>query len=131
MFLYYFYRSRKVFNPRVHYKNLVKRYESGNYVDDVSVFVKPTVKFDLTEAAKHVVSHYSFLNELDSRDIDFLRLAGILLGKKVPKESLSRLQKVDKPLGLLFGAIGISKEASEVSTNEIKLFPNSVSQRWD
>jgi len=132
MFLYYFYRSRKVFNPRVHYKNLVKRYESGNYVDDVSVFVKPAVKFDLIKAAKHVISHYSFLNELDSRDMDFLKLAGILLGKKVPKESFSRLQKVDKPLKLLFGGIGISQEASEVSTNEIKLFPKKKQTRgWN
>lgn len=54
--------------------------------------------------------------------MDFLKLAGILLGKKVPKESFSRLQKVDKPLKLLFGAMGISQEASEISTNEIKLF---------
>jgi hypothetical protein len=132
MFLYYFYRSRKVFNPGVHYKNLVKRYESGNCADDVSVFVKPTVKFDLTRAAKHVISHYSFLNELDSRDMDFLRLAGILLGKKVPKESFSRLQKVDKPLKLLFGTIGISQEASEISTNGIKLFPKKKQTRkWD
>jgi predicted nucleotidyltransferase component of viral defense system len=131
MFLYYFYRSRKVFNPKVHYKNLVRRYKSVNYVDAVSVFVKPTVKLDLTKAAKHVVSHYSFLNELDSRDMDFLKLAGILLGKKVPKESFSRLQKVDKPLKLLFGAMGISQEASEISTNEIKLFPKKEQTRED
>ena len=53
MFLYYFYRSRKVFNPVVHYKNLVKRYESGNYAaDDVSAFVKPTVTFDLNTLQK-------------------------------------------------------------------------------
>jgi predicted nucleotidyltransferase component of viral defense system len=123
MFLYYFYRSRKVFNPKVHYKNLTKRYESGNYTDDVSAFIKPTVKFDLTKAAKNVISKYSFLNELDSQDKDFLMLAGILLGKKVPKESFARLQKVDTPLKLLFGTMGISQEASEISTNEIKLFP--------
>jgi predicted nucleotidyltransferase component of viral defense system len=122
MFLYYFYRSRKVFNPKVHYKNLTKRYESGNYTDDVSAFIKPTVKFDLTKAAKNVISKYSFLNELDSQDKDFLMLAGILLGKKVPKESFARLQKVDTPLKLLFGDISISQEALEIATNEIRLF---------
>jgi hypothetical protein len=54
-----------------------------------------------------------------------------LLGKKVPKERFSRLQQVDKPLKLLFGAIGISQEASEVSTNEIKLFPEKKqTRRW-
>jgi predicted nucleotidyltransferase component of viral defense system len=122
MFLYYFYRSRKVFNPKVHYKNLTKRYESGNYTDDVSAFIKPTVKFDLTKAAKNVVSKYSFLNELDVQDKDFLMLAGILLGKKVPKESFARLQKVNTPLKLLFGDISISQEALEIATDEIRLF---------
>jgi predicted nucleotidyltransferase component of viral defense system len=122
MFLYYFYRARKVFNPKVHYKNLTKRYESGNYTDDVSAFIKPTVTFDLAKAAKDVISQYAFLNELDSEDKDFLILAGILLGKKMPKESIARLQKVDKPLKLLFGDISISQEASEIGANEIKLY---------
>ena len=122
MFLYYFYRARKVFNPKVHYKNLTKRYESGNYTDDVSAFIKPTVTFDLANAAKDVISQYAFLNELDSEDKDFLIIAGILLGKKMPKESIARLQKVDKPLKLLFGDISISQEASEIGANEIKLY---------
>lgn len=122
MFLYYFYRSRKVYNPKVHYENLIKRYESGNYMDDVAPFVKPTVTFDLTKAAKNVISQYSFLNLFDSQDKDFLKLAGILLGKRVPKESIDRLKTVDKPLRLLFDAISISQEASEISTDEIRLF---------
>jgi predicted nucleotidyltransferase component of viral defense system len=67
MFLYYFYRSRKVFNPKIHYTNLIKRYESGNYTDDVSIFIKPTVTFDLGEAAQEVLSYYSFINKLDPR----------------------------------------------------------------
>ena len=122
MFLYYFYRSRKVFNPNVHYKSLVRRYESGNYADDVSAFVKPTVTFDLNTAAKEVISQYSFLNDFDSHDKDFLNLAGILLGKSVPKENIDRLKIVEKPLKLLFDAINISKEASEISTGDIRLF---------
>lgn len=122
MFLYYFYRSRKVFNPKVHYENIIKRYESGNYIDDVTAFIKPTVTFDLTAATKGVISQYSFLNDFDSQDKDFLNLAGILLGKSVPKESIDRLKTVDKPLKLLFDDINISKEASEISTNEIRLF---------
>jgi predicted nucleotidyltransferase component of viral defense system len=122
MFLYYFYRSGKIFNPKVHYRNLTRRYESGNYVDDVSAFVRPTVTFDLAEAAQKVISQYSFLNKLDLQDEDFLKLAGMLLGKKVAKESFARLQKVDKPLKLLFDAIRISQEALEISTDEIRLF---------
>jgi predicted nucleotidyltransferase component of viral defense system len=122
MFLYYFYKSRKVFNPKVHYKAIQKRYESRNYVDDVTDFVKPTVTFNLREAAKDVIAQYSFLNQFDSQDKDFLMLAGTLLGKKVPKESIARLQKIDKPLKFLFNGINISKEASEISIDEIKPF---------
>ena len=128
MFLYYFYKSGKVFNPSVHYKAIVKRYESGNYVDDVTDFVKPTVTFDLGKAAKDVINQYSFLNEFDSQDKDFLMLAGILLGKKVPKKSIARLQKVDKPLKLLFDGISISREASEISTDEIKPFRKKLKE---
>ena len=75
MFLYYFYRSRKVFNPKVHYENIIKRYESVNYTDDVTDFIKPTVTFDLKIAAKKVISQYSFVNDFDSHDKDFLNLA--------------------------------------------------------
>jgi hypothetical protein len=49
-------------------------------------------------------------------------LAGILLGKKVPKESISRLQKIGNPLKFLFNDINISNEASEISIDEIKPF---------
>lgn len=122
MFLYYFYRAHKVFNPKIHYKNLIKRYESGNYIDDVMAFVKPTVKFDLTTAAMTVISQYSFLKEFDSMDKDFLRLAGTLLGKRAPKESVDRLKKVNRPLKLLFDGISISQEAAEMSTDAIRLF---------
>jgi predicted nucleotidyltransferase component of viral defense system len=126
MFLYYFYRSRKIFTPKVHYKAIIKRYESGNYVDDVTDFVKPTVAFNLREAAKDVLAYYSFLNQFDSQDKDFLTLAGILLGKKVPKESIARMQKIDNPLKFLFNGINISKEASEISIDEIKPFHKQV-----
>lgn len=122
MFLYYFYRSCKVFNPKIHYQNLTKRYESGSYVDYVSAFVKPTVTFNLSTAAKEVISLCSFLNDFDSQDKDFLKLAGMLLGRKVPKESLSRLQKIEKPIALLFDGIDISQEASAISIDEIRLF---------
>lgn len=122
MFLYYFYRSRKVFNPKVHYKALIERFETGNYIDDVADFVKPIVTFNLGEAAKDVISKYSFLKDFDSQDKDFLIIAGMLLGKKVLKESATRLQNVDKPLKLLFDGISISQEASEIYTDGIKPF---------
>jgi HEPN domain-containing protein len=122
MFLYYFYRSRKIFNPKIHYHNLVKRYESRFYVDDVSAFVRPTVEFNLSAAAKEVISSYSFLNDFDPQDKVFLQLGSMLLGRKVRKERISMLRKIRKPLALLFSGIEISKEARGTSTNEIKLY---------
>jgi predicted nucleotidyltransferase component of viral defense system len=121
MFLYYFYRSRKVFNPKIHYQNLTKRYQKS-YVDDVSAFVKPTVAFDLGKAPKEVISAYSFLNELDSNDEAFLKLSALLLGRKIPKKDLVALQKVEKPLILLFDGTKISETAANISADEIKLF---------
>lgn len=122
MFLYYFYRSRKVFNPKIHYQNLTKKYENSSYVDDVSTFVKPTVKFDLDKASKEVTSSYSFLNDFDSEDKAFLKLAAMLLGRKIPKASISALRKVEKPFTFLFDGIEISQEAGAISTDDIKLF---------
>jgi len=119
MFLYYFYRSKKVFNPRIHYKNL---YVSRRYVDDVSGFVKPTVQFSLKKAIGHVASHYSFLKELDKRDEDFLALARLLLGRQVARKRLVEIKRIKKPLKYLFNNLNISKEAREISTDEIKLF---------
>ncbi len=121
MFLYYFYRSRKIYNPSIHYRNLTKRYET-TYVDDVSTFVKPTVIFDLGTAAKDVTSAYSFLNNLDSNDESFLKLAAMLLGRKIPKANATALQKVEKPLALLFNGIEISENAANISVDDIKLF---------
>lgn len=122
MFIYYFYRSRKVFNPKVHYKNLTQRYSLGSYVDDVSGFVKPTIEFSLKDATGHVISHYSFLNELDKKDEDFLALARFLLGGQVEKKKLNRVKQIEKPLEHLFRGLQISKEASEISTEEIRLY---------
>jgi len=122
MFLYYFYRSRKVFNPKVHYKNLNARYQGNNYGDDVSSFVKPTVSFNLKHAAQDVINQYSFINQFDTADKDFLNLAGLLLGKTIPKKSIKRIENVTKPLKLLFEGINISQDAAEISTDNIKLF---------
>jgi predicted nucleotidyltransferase component of viral defense system len=121
MFLYYFYRSRKVFNPKIHYQNLTERYEK-TYVDDVSAFVRSTVKFDLGKAAKEVTSAYSFLNDLDSDDKAFLKLAAMLLGRKIRKEDLVKLRRVERPLTLLFNGREISQTAAAISPDDIKVF---------
>jgi predicted nucleotidyltransferase component of viral defense system len=121
MFLYYFYRSRKIYNPKIHYRNLIKRYDEA-FVDDVSVFVKPTVTFDLGKAALEVGASSSFLNNFDSNDQAFLKLAAMLLGRKIPKADIATLQKVENPFTLLFNGLKISQTAANVLTDDIKLF---------
>lgn len=68
------------------------------------------------------MSHYSFLNELDEKDEDFLALARLLLGGQVEKKKLNRIKQIKKPLEYLFKGRQISKEASEISTEEIRLY---------
>lgn len=120
MFLYYFYRSRKVFNPKLYFKNVWEKYRSGRYVDDVSGFIRPSTSFELGGAAEKVVSHYSFLGDLDERDLRFLILARYLLGWQVPKASLPTIQKMKLPLKELFGDMKISEEASRLTIENIK-----------
>jgi predicted nucleotidyltransferase component of viral defense system len=122
MFLYYFYRSRKVFNPKIHYKSLTAKYSGKNINDDVSPFVKPAVVFNLKKAAKDVIKQYVFITQFDQPDRDFLNLAGLLLGKNIPKKGKERVENVDKPLKLLFDELKISKEASEITSEEIKIY---------
>lgn len=122
MFLYYFYRSRKVFNPQIHYRSLAERYNSGKYVDDVTGFIKPTVQFSLKNATVHIISYYSFLKEFDERDEDFLALARLLLGRQVARKKLVKIKQIERPLEYLFNNLSITDEAREISTDQIKLF---------
>ncbi len=122
LFLYYFYRSKKVFNPKVYFRNLSERYKSAHYVDDVSKFVKPTVQFSLKPAAQHVMSYYCFLEELDERDEDFLALARLLLGGQIAEKRLPVINKIKYPLKHLFHGLRISEEAKETATDQIKLY---------
>jgi len=52
----------------------------------------------------------------------FLTWQGYYWAREYPKKSAALLQKVDKPLKFLFDSINISREASEISTDEIRVF---------
>ena len=123
LFLYYFYRSKKVFNPKVYFRNLSEKYESERYVDDVSKFVKPSVQFSLKAVTTQVMSYYSFLEELDERDEDFLALARLLLGGQIAKKRLPVIKQIKYPLKHLFKNLQISQVAKEITTDQIKIYP--------
>ena len=58
MFLYYFFRSRKIYNPKTHFKTLQERLEHGRYRDDVTGFIRPSISFSLVlSSLRHVERH--------------------------------------------------------------------------
>lgn len=99
MFLYYFYRDRKVFNAKMFFKKL----SEGTYEDDVRGFIRPTVNFDLEQAKKTVIKRYDFLAKIDDNDKKFLYLARFLLGESVKKDVLKEVQSIEYPFRALFG----------------------------
>jgi len=120
LFLYYFYRSRKVFNPKVYFKNISEKYQAGRYVDDVSAFIRPDSSFVLSKAIDKILIHYSFLGGLDERDQRFLALARYLLGGQVAHAALPAVQRIKLPLKDLFGTKKISDEAASITISDIK-----------
>lgn len=131
LFLYYFYRSRKVFNPKVYLKTLSEKYRAGHYVDDVSGFIRSGTNFVLGGAAGKILTHYSFLGELDERDQRFLALARHLLGYQVARAALPIVRKIKLPLKDLFGTAKISEEAAKITVNDIKPYSmKKKHQKW-
>lgn len=118
--LYYFYRTRKIFNPKIFFKNIESKFRSKKFVDDVSGFV--ITEFSLTKAIEEVIPYYSFLRELDDRDENFLSLARFLLKKAVAKEKLKIIRRIKHPLAYLFSGIEISEFARKAIVEDIKVF---------
>ena len=118
--LYYFYRTGRIFNPKLFFKNVEDKFKSRKFVDDVSGFVR--TGFSLPEAAGEVISYLRFLQELNERDCDFLALAGFLLKKNVAKEKLKIVREIKHPLAHLFGDIKISDFAGKATVEDIRVF---------
>jgi len=121
--IYYFYRAGKIFNPKLFFRNIRDKFSSKSYVDDVSGFVRPDIKFSIEKGVKTVLSHYSFLNKLDERDETFIALSKKLLGKDVSKDKLKIVSEIEYPLSYLFGPdASISDKAKSVDVEDIKVF---------
>lgn len=123
LFLYYFYRSRKIYNPKIHFRILSRRLRNGGYDDDVSGFVRPTVSFQLDDAALSVERELAFLNEFDDNDTTFLALARQLLKKgKITNEMRVKVSKIKNPLNELFKGQGITERAEKANLGDIAIF---------
>ncbi|MCS4541421.1 MAG: nucleotidyl transferase AbiEii/AbiGii toxin family protein [Euryarchaeota archaeon] len=120
--LYYFYRTRKIFNPKIFFKNIESKFIYRKFVDDVFGFIRTDSGFSLTKAIEEVISYYSFLAELDERDKNFLSLARSLLKKSVAKEKLRIIREIKYPLAYLFDGIEISDFSRKATVEDIKVF---------
>jgi len=118
MLLFYLYRNRTIFNPKV----FLAKLQSDKYSDDISVFLKSGSLFDVNAAKRNVIEGLDFLRELDSNDTKFLTLAKSFLGKDVKKENMNWMKRIQYPLELLFNGIqNINEEILKISTDEIKI----------
>lgn len=123
MFLYYFYRSRKVYNPKTHLKALRERLGERKYVDDITGFIRPNISFSLKDAASFVMSEYSLLTELDSNDERFLSIAKVLLKKGAVSRQLQKeTEGIQYPLADLFDGFRITKAAAAATRKDIAVF---------
>lgn len=122
MVLYYFYRSKKIFNPKLFFRNLETKFNSGRLIDDISSFIRSDIRFSLERAVEDVTSFCSFLWELDERDEIFLALAGDLLGKEVSKKKLAIASAIEHPLSYLFDDIAVTDHARKATVDDIRVF---------
>lgn len=123
LFLYYFYRDRKVFNPKTFAQRMQKAISENTISDDVSGFVRPNLSFDLRQASKDVVNWLSFLSNLDSSDEDFILLARLLLGKgNIPKDKTDHIDSIKYPVRFLFQNNNLTEAARQITRAELAPF---------
>ena len=124
LFLYYFYRGRKVFNPKIFFPRFERAFMEKAFEDDASGFLRPDVEFNLWEEINKVLKWLSFLGELERADSDFILLARVLLGKgEIPKKKRNEISSITYPLSYLFGDdYEITEQARRITTSDIMPF---------
>lgn len=126
MLIYYFYRSRKVFNPKLFFKKIEDASsKSRGFEDDVSGFVRSDIEFSLSKAVFQILTYYSFLKEADPQDTMFISLTRHLLNRPVTRNDLKLIRRIKYPLRFLFGESEenkLSEEARNIRTEDIRLF---------
>ncbi len=126
MLIYYFYRSRKVFNPKLFFKKIEEASSKNHgFEDDVSGFVRSDIEFSMSNAVPQVLTYYSSLKDLDPQDSLFISLTRHLLNRSVSRDDLKHIQRIKYPFRFLFGLdeeSKLSEEARSIQTEDIKLF---------
>lgn len=123
LLLYYFYRSKKIFNPNLFFKSIKGKFMSKKYVDDVSGFVKVDTQFSMEKGVRKILSFFSFLSHFDNRDVVFLMLAKYLLSKEIGQKKVKEISNIKLPLRYLFkDDKRVSKYALNAEVKDLKMF---------
>ena len=69
-----------------------------------------------------MLDRFVFLEDLDERDREFLRLARLLLGEPTSEHETEKLAQIEHPLARLMEGSAITSEAAAMRQDDIRLF---------
>jgi len=121
MVLYYFYRAYKVFHYPTFVSNVELKIAERGFRNDVRSLIRHGTELDWEIACQQVLARFEFLGDLDDRDMLFLDLAKVLLGKPYPKARKETLHEIKHPLAWLMEGLPISAEALAMTQEDIQL----------
>lgn len=121
MVLYYFYRAYKVFHYPTFVSNVELKIAERGFRNDVRSLIRHGTELDWEIACQQVLARFEFLGDLDDRDMLFLDLAKVLLGKPYPKAREAILHGIEHPLAWLMEGLPISAEARAMTQEDILL----------
>jgi predicted nucleotidyltransferase component of viral defense system len=122
MTLYYFYRARMLFNYGAFRTNVEEKLRRRGFADDVRGLIRADQPFDWREASQSVLDRFTFLENLDDRDEEFLHLARYLLGGPVSEHVGETLALIEYPIARLMEGLPITSEAAAMRQDDILLF---------
>jgi hypothetical protein len=120
MVLYYFLRANKVFHYSTFASNVERKMAERGFSDDVRGLIRQGGELDWPEACRRVLDYFSFLGELDERDLLFLDMAKYLLRKPYPGACEELIRGIEHPLAWLMEDLRISTEARAMTQEEMR-----------
>jgi predicted nucleotidyltransferase component of viral defense system len=120
MVLYYFLRANKVFHYPTFIGNVERKMAERGFGDDIRGLIRPGSELDWKAACSHVLDYFTFLCELDERDLLFLDMAEYLLRKPYPGAREELILGIEHPLAWLMEGLPISDEARAVTQEDMR-----------
>jgi hypothetical protein len=120
MVLYYFLRANKVFHYPTFVSNVERKMAERGFSDDVRGLIRLGSMLDWQAACSHVLDYFTFLGEMDERDLLFLDMAKYLLRKPYPGAREELILGIEHPLAWLTEGLPISDEARAVTQEDMR-----------